>query len=642
MKKITFLFKLAVTLMLFISISNSNAQSRLSMVVNSLADDEDAYPWDDPNTEADESRDGVCKDYQGRCTLRTAIEESSSIEAPLDLSFAVSGTINLIDDIYPYSHSKITANLPIEITGDGTFVLTDKTTLLGLTFNNMFTAVRVEGRQNNVGDWLGDVKGNTFINCYIGLEIDGDTNRIWNNRFGVDASNNLHGNNTAILSYGSFNIFGGSRKYNEGNIVCGSTIVGIYLAEGNRCFIEGNYVGTTPGGDDGFGNTIGIMVAGVDSVSVGTVDFDYANIVSGNQSAGISISGVPGESNSKNLYVGANIIGMDSARTKAIPNGQGIFITNGVTNGRIKNNVIAGNDQSAILLVGPDQESTISNISITGNKIGINDKGNKYPNGTDGIDVMGYVDHIQIGANSNSRDNEPNWIIGNDGYGILLFGDAANSPTSVTIRKNIIYQNETSNLTLTPFSNMGIKPPYQMTFNNNTIAGISDEPNVLIDIYKADINEFAPSAYQWIGSTTGGANGVFSYEINDPSIEAVSVTATTSDGNTSEFSYLELISGVDEEDVDPCSFYLGQNYPNPFFSSTTIGFTIPCAIKAGNNRATLKLYNLLGQEVATLVDEAEQPGKHEVEYNNKGLQSGIYYYRLTVGNFAQTRKLYLQ
>jgi len=627
-------FMLLIALLFAILQRPSIAQTGLPMVVNSLADDEDAHPWDDPDTEEDESRDGVCKDYQGRCTLRAAIEESNLMEYPVDLSFIVSGTVNLIDDIYPYSHSKLTANLPIEITGNGSFILTDYTRLLGFTFNNMLTGVRIEGRQNHIGDW-GDENRNTFIKCYVGLQVDGDTNWIQNNRFGVDASNSLQGNYYAILSNGKFNVIGGDRKYGESNVICGSTETGIYLADGNRCFIEGNYVGTTPGGDKGYGNSIGILVSAVDSTSMGLTDFDFANIVSGNETAGILVSGVPGESNSKNLYIAANIIGLDSSRTVAIPNGQGIMLTNGVRNGSIKDNVIAGNNQSAILLVGPDQETTISDISITGNKIGVNDKGNRFPNGLDGIGISGFVEHVQIGSNSTSRGDEPNQIIGNQGYGILLLGDTGNDPSAITFRKNIIYQNEAANIFVSPFANNGIQPPYGLTYSNNTIAGISDEPNALIDIYKADINEFSPSAYVWIGSTTAGENGVFSYELFDPSIEAVSLTATTSDGSTSDFAYLELISGV-EEDQDNNNLSLRQNYPNPYAQSTIISFSIP-----KEEHVSLEVFDQFGDEIAFLVNETKHAGNYDVTFNGSELHDGIYTYRLVAGSLVLTRKMTL-
>jgi len=68
----------------------------MTAVVNSTADDADAYPWDDPATaDIDESVDGICKDAGGRCTLRAALDEANSIGISVNVTFSVSGTITV-------------------------------------------------------------------------------------------------------------------------------------------------------------------------------------------------------------------------------------------------------------------------------------------------------------------------------------------------------------------------------------------------------------------------------------------------------------------------------------------------------------------------------------------------------------------
>lgn len=84
-------------------------------------------------------------------------------------------------------------------------------------------------------------------------------------------------------------------------------------------------------------------------------------------------------------------------------------------------------------------------------------------------------------------------------------------------------------------------------------------------------------------------------------------------------------------------FSLFQNYPNPFNPSTVITYHLP-----GNNFVTLKVYDILGREIATLVNELKDPGSHSVEFNASGLAGGIYLYRIQAGNYAETRKLLLQ
>jgi len=86
----------------------------------------------------------------------------------------------------------------------------------------------------------------------------------------------------------------------------------------------------------------------------------------------------------------------------------------------------------------------------------------------------------------------------------------------------------------------------------------------------------------------------------------------------------------------PKSFVLNQNYLNPFNPSTTIAFSIPEASKV-----SLKVYNILGQEVATLIDDYKQAGDYVMKFNASTLASGVYFYRLQANDFAQTKKLLL-
>jgi len=86
----------------------------------------------------------------------------------------------------------------------------------------------------------------------------------------------------------------------------------------------------------------------------------------------------------------------------------------------------------------------------------------------------------------------------------------------------------------------------------------------------------------------------------------------------------------------PSRFSLSQNYPNPFNPTTTISFDIPY-----RTRATLAVYNLLGQHIATLVDEEREAGRYQIEWNAGSSASGVYLYRLQVGGFVSTKKLIL-
>jgi dienelactone hydrolase len=96
-------------------------------------------------------------------------------------------------------------------------------------------------------------------------------------------------------------------------------------------------------------------------------------------------------------------------------------------------------------------------------------------------------------------------------------------------------------------------------------------------------------------------------------------------------------TGVEEVDpVVPRSFSLAQNYPNPFNPSTTIDFTLPTAA-----HVTLKVFDPLGREVATLVDRIEPPGVNSLKFDASRLSSGVYYYRIVAGSFVGTRQMLL-
>ena len=84
----------------------------------------------------------------------------------------------------------------------------------------------------------------------------------------------------------------------------------------------------------------------------------------------------------------------------------------------------------------------------------------------------------------------------------------------------------------------------------------------------------------------------------------------------------------------PRYFQLSQNYPNPFNPITIINYSIPQA-----SYITLKIYNVLGKEITTLVNEEKLPGNYKVEFNGSNLSSGIYFYRIRAGNFTATKKL---
>ncbi len=115
----------------------------------------------------------------------------------------------------------------------------------------------------------------------------------------------------------------------------------------------------------------------------------------------------------------------------------------------------------------------------------------------------------------------------------------------------------------------------------------------------------------------------------------------------------DIITNVKTKNEVPTDFSLEQNYPNPSNPTTTIRFTIPTSplnpspYQGEGQRErliTLKVYDVLGREIATLVNEESATGgagSYEVEFDGANLTSGIYFYQLRAGNFVETKKMIL-
>ena len=142
------------------------------------------------------------------------------------------------------------------------------------------------------------------------------------------------------------------------------------------------------------------------------------------------------------------------------------------------------------------------------------------------------------------------------------------------------------------------------------------------------------------------------------------VTAIDFAGNESIFSDRTIV-GVDDLHESIPNYYLSQNYPNPFNPSTTIKYSIPSSVmlnsfqhlnnneipkqsmpagrqvRDDNVNVTLKVYDILGREVTTLVNQRQNPGNYEVTWDASNQPSGVYFYKLVAGTFNKTIKMVL-
>lgn len=106
--------------------------------------------------------------------------------------------------------------------------------------------------------------------------------------------------------------------------------------------------------------------------------------------------------------------------------------------------------------------------------------------------------------------------------------------------------------------------------------------------------------------------------------------------NNRPIKVVTAITDVKDNETIPNNFSLKQNYPNPFNPSTVISYQVPT-----DGTVMLKIYNITGEEVRTLVNENKPAGKYEVIFDASGLPSGVYLYKISTGNFVQVKKMLL-
>jgi methionine-rich copper-binding protein CopC len=185
------------------------------------------------------------------------------------------------------------------------------------------------------------------------------------------------------------------------------------------------------------------------------------------------------------------------------------------------------------------------------------------------------------------------------------------------------------------------------------IANINNEENtVIIGL----LPQMTPEPKPDLAAGTGPvANLVF--EVEDPAVTEVTLEAVEmrNPGHFLAFVYHDFdengvphsrveqpefepvtvaLSGAPASNGLPTSFELAQNYPNPFNPTTTIGFALPQP-----SHVRLSVYNILGQQVETLIDQDMPAGNHNVEWEASRYSSGIYFYRLEADGFTDTHKM---
>jgi hypothetical protein len=469
-----------------------------------------------------------------------------------------------------------------------------------------------QGNKNTVGPEI-EISG-VAAGSVSGLVIRSATNLIRGlvvNRFnyhGIFLERATSRDNVIIGNYIGTDATGMTRQGNIRN--------GIYIMDGSRNNQIGN--GTVTGRN---------LIAGSDT--------SY-NIYSGN---GIYMQG-----SDSNRIVG-NYIGVNREGTTPLRNvGIGICIREGrfnVVGGTTPGeaNIISGNGMTGVSIRSYANGRNL----IRGNYIGTD------PTGRLNLGNLDYGIRIDFGSTNNTI-GPGNFIAYNRLHGIYINHDTT---ISNTITQNAISNNVGQGIVNANGGNRQLARPIITSVLPASVSGTA-VANSIVEIF----SDSADEGVRFEGSVTADASGHFAWN-GAAAGPRVTATCTNAEGNTSEFS--SPMVSVDEEKGDaevPGEFTLSQNYPNPFNGMSNFEFRLPASLRlyrvedsqsrqggqAGiSDRVwvTLKVFDMLGREVVTLVNEAKQPGSYSVMFDAGGLASGPYFYRMTAGAFTAVRKMAL-
>ena len=174
----------------------------------------------------------------------------------------------------------------------------------------------------------------------------------------------------------------------------------------------------------------------------------------------------------------------------------------------------------------------------------------------------------------------------------------------------------------------------QLDNSGETIEFVNAAQNI---VFSTKFNDKLP----WPEVADGGGYSLVSLRrtpIGDPSKSDYWTVSNNIHGSP---GFDDLVSEIIDEKQLPNEFMLYQNYPNPFNPTTTINYSIPNVGAIHDSPIQLKIYDILGREVTTLVNEIQKPGHYEVEFDASQLTSGIYFYRIKANEFFETKRMLL-
>lgn len=172
---------------------------------------------------------------------------------------------------------------------------------------------------------------------------------------------------------------------------------------------------------------------------------------------------------------------------------------------------------------------------------------------------------------------------------------------------------------------------YSVAVDNNSNIWLSAEHG----IFNFEVNTKKWTQYKY--SDLGLMNGEPGSEVRQIAFDSKNNLWMSSNWGIVEFKPDGIVTGIREnKNQTPDSYLLSQNYPNPFNPSTIIKYQVP-----KESFVNIKVYNVIGKEIGTLVNENKQAGVYEVNFNASSLPSGVYFYRIISGNYTTIKKMML-
>ncbi len=211
----------------------------------------------------------------------------------------------------------------------------------------------------------------------------------------------------------------------------------------------------------------------------------------------------------------------------------------------------------------------------------------------------------------------------NGEYGV---GDTSNFQTVLDWDPAVDFNDDNLKYEVAVIRNDGILVNKELSDNGGTATKSTKTNNWIVNDFIANYGIDGKFTGNWIILVTDG------------------ITDTIVSVDTLKNFTLQTLVAVEDENQLPTVFTLEQNYPNPFNPSTTIKYSIPSVgteYHSVRQNVTLRIYDILGREVTTLVNQKQKPGNYEVTWDASNVSSGVYFYKLSAGSYAETKKMIL-